>query len=259
MITMSKKIRLLSLLMRSGEFRRSYDAEQEIRQGHVEADGRIVTNPKHSIKVNSILKVRGRKLEARPLTYILLNKQKGMVCQKSSKERTVFGIINSIDEIDQKTRSSLFCVGRLDKDTRGLLVVTNDGQLEKLLTRGHVMKTYLVEASHPVADEAISALKQGVEIRDDDTGKGFLVKALSIKRLGKHKLEIGIYEGRKRQVRKMLQAVGNEVVSLKRVGIGSLRLEELDFKGKQYIIARRSDICADSFLYGNMIYPIPQQ
>ncbi len=238
---MSKKMRLISLLMRSGEFERSFDAEQAIRHGHVYVDGKVLTNPKHSVKMAAVVKIDGRQLLAQPLAYIILNKQAGMVCQKSSKEKTVYDLIASIPEISQKTRSSLFCIGRLDKDTEGLLVVTNDGQLEKQLTRkeNHIIKTYLVETRNPVTDNGFAALRQGVKITDDDTGKVFLVKALAVRKLGQRRLEIGIDEGKKRQIKKMLQAVGNDVVSLKRVGIGNLRLEDLDFKGKSYLLINK--------------------
>jgi pseudouridine synthase len=239
---MSKKIRLLSLLMRSGEFRKSYDAEQAIKQGRVQVNGKPATNPQHSVKLNAILKVNGRELKAQPLTYIILNKTRGVVCQKSPKEKTVFDLINTIPGIEPKTRSSLFCVGRLDRDTEGLLVMTNDGQLEKTLTRDRIPKTYLLSTINPVSDKDITRLLEGVQIRDDDSRKAFQVKALSIKRLGPNKLEMAIDEGRKRQVKKMLLAVGNEVVSLKRVAIGKLRIESLDFKGKAYIIASKAEL-----------------
>jgi 16S rRNA pseudouridine516 synthase len=241
---MSKKMRLISLLMRSGGFKRSFDAEQTIRRGHIEVDGKVLTNPKHSIKMSAVVKINGRQLLAQPLAYIILNKQAGMVCQKSSKEKTVFEVIASIPEIDRKTKGSLFCVGRLDRDTEGLLVVTNDGQLEKQLTRkeNHIIKTYLVGTKNPVTGNDISALQRGVEITDDDTGKVFPVKAIAIKKLGQNRLEISIDEGRKRQIKKMLQAVGNEVISLKRVAIGNLRLEDIDFKGKSYLIVSKADL-----------------
>ncbi|MCX6814835.1 MAG: hypothetical protein NTY20_04270 [Candidatus Aenigmarchaeota archaeon] len=120
-------------------------------------------------------------------------------------------------------------------------MVTNDGQLEKQLTRkeNHIIKTYLVETRNPVTDNDFAALRQGVKITDDDTGKVFFVKALAVRKLGQRRLEIGIDEGKKRQIKKMLQAVGNDVVSLKRVGIGNLRLEDLDFKGKSYLLINK--------------------
>ena len=239
---MSKKMRLLSLLMRSGEFSRAFEAEQAIRKGQVIVDGKAVTNPAHSVKLSAEILVEGKVLEARPLTYIILNKPAGVICQKSQKERSVFDLVNDIPGLDQKTKGSLFCVGRLDRDTEGLLIITNDGQLEKLLTRGNIPKTYLVAARNTLSEKDVSMLLEGVQIKDEDSGKAFHVKAISVKRLGPDKIEMSIDEGRKRQVRKMLQAVGNEVISLRRVGIGKLRIEDVDFKGKSYLLASKKDI-----------------
>jgi pseudouridine synthase len=239
---MSKKMRILSLLMRSGGFSRASEAEQAIRKGLVLVDGKPVTNPAHSVKASASVEVGGIQLEPQPLTYIILDKPAGVVCQKSLKERTVFDLVKTIPGLDEKTKGSLFCVGRLDKETEGLLIVTNDGHLEKLLTRGRIPKAYLVGVRDPLSDKSMERLREGVEIRDDDTGKSFHVKALSVKRLGPGKLEMSIDEGRKRQIRKMLGAVGNEVVSLKRVGIGKIRIENLDFKGKIYLTTSRKEL-----------------
>jgi len=234
---MSKRTRLLTLMMRSGEFERSYEAEQAIRHGKVSVDGIVAVDPKYSVKARAKIMFAGRQLKPRPFTYIILNKEKGLVCQKSAKERSVYDTIKGIREIDEKTRRTLFTVGRLDKDTEGLLIVTNDGQLEKKITRGRVLKTYSVETREKVTDEQITRLKEGVEIKDGDTGKVFFVRIVVGKALGERLIDIGIEEGRKRQVKKMLKAVGNDVIGLKRVGIGRLRLEDL--KGKPYMIVGR--------------------
>jgi len=237
---MSKKIRLLSLLMRSGEFKRTAEAEEAVRKGKVTVDGKPAANPQHSVKASAVVELDGRRLEAKPLTYVILNKQAGMVCQKTEKEKSIYDVIASMPEIDPKTRKTLFCVGRLDRDTEGLLIVTNDGQVEKLLTKGkRIIKSYHAEALNRISDHDIQTLMRGVEIADDDTEKRFFVKAVAVKRLGERNIEMGIDEGRKRQVKKMFEALGNRVVALRRVGIGSLRLENLDFKGKRYLIASR--------------------
>ena len=235
---MSKKVRLLAALMRSGEFRRTAEAEKAVQEGRIKVDGKPASNPQHSIKVSAIVSIDGRAIEPAKFTYVILDKQKGMVCQKTDKERSVYEVISSIEEIDDKTRKSLFCVGRLDRDTEGLLIVTNDGKLEKLLTKDkRIIKTYAVETSAPVTDDDVAALLKGVQITDDDTDRAFIVKALAIKRLGERTIEIEIDEGRKRQIKKMFEAVGNSVVALRRVGIGNMRIESLDFKGKRYLIS----------------------
>jgi len=240
---MSKKIRLLALLMRSGEFQRTSEAEKAVREGRIKVDGEPATNPQHSVKANAAVSISGRAIEPAAFTYVILDKQKGMVCQKTGKERSVYDVIASMEELDEKTKKSLFCVGRLDKDTEGLLIITNDGQLEKLLTKGkRVIKIYAVATAAPVTDGDAAALLKGVQVTDDDTGKAFFVKAIAIKRLGERTIELGIDEGRKRQIKKMLEALGNHVVSLRRVGIGKMRIESLDFKGKSYLITRKQEL-----------------
>lgn len=236
---MSKRIRLLSLLMRTGEFERSAAAAAAIREGQVRVDSQVMKEPGHSIKMLARVEWNGKQLKPRPLTYILLNKPAGTVCQKSVKEKTIYDIVANIPEIDKKTKNSLFCVGRLDKETTGLLVVTNDGQLQRLLTRGGVVKMYLAETATPVTEEQLARLRDGVEIKDDDTGKVFLVKAVVAKKR-EGCVEVGIDEGRKRQVRKMFQSVGNEVIQLERVGIGRLRLSDLH--GKPYHIISKKEL-----------------
>lgn len=238
---MSKKIRLLAKLMRSGEFRRTAEAEEAVMEGRIQVDGKPATNPQHSIKASAAVSINGRALEPAKLTYVIIDKQKGMVCQKTDKERSVYEVIASMEELDEKTRASLFCVGRLDRDTEGLLIVTNDGQLEKLLTKGkRIIKTYAVATFAPVTDDDVTTLLKGVQITDDDTDRAFFVKAAAIKRLGERTIELSIDDGRKRQVKKMLEALGNHVVSLRRVGIGKMRIESLAFAGKRYIIAGKS-------------------
>ncbi|MCK5023345.1 MAG: rRNA pseudouridine synthase [Candidatus Aenigmarchaeota archaeon] len=246
---MSKKIRLRALLMRSGEFERSAIVEQAIRNGEVTVDGKVITNPEHSIKIKSMVKYNGGQVKAQELIYIILNKQTGRVCQKSTKEKTIYDDIAKIPEIDDKIKNTLFCVGRLDKDTEGLLVVTNDGQLEKLLTKkeNRIIKTYRIEAMNPITDENIETLEEGVNITDDDKEKIFFVKAIATKKLGTRKIEMEIDEGKKRQIKKMFQAIGNEVVSLKRVGIGNLRIENVNFNEKNYVIINKSDLKLPKF------------
>lgn len=236
--------------MRSGRFSRSSEAGHEIKSGNVEVDGTIVRNPEYSVRTSSVIKISGKELDIVPLTYVILNKQKGTICQKSSGEKTVYDVISRIQKIDQKTRNSLFTVGRLDRDTKGLLIVTNDGKLERMLTRkeNHVIKTYEAGLKGTVSENDLETLKKGLGIADDDTGKTFIVRAITLKRLGEKTIEIGIDEGRKRQIKKMFEAAGNEVVSLKRTGIGKMRIEDVPFGKKQYVITDKKYL--DSIISG---------
>jgi len=122
-----------------------------------------------------------------------------------------------------KTEARLYPVGRLDVDTTGLLLLTNDGELANRLThpRYEVPKTYRVRLRNAIADRDLERLRGGVQLEDGPTGKA------QVKRLGKSEIEITLREGRNRQVRRMVEAVGNEVAALRRVSFGPLTLGDL--------------------------------
>lgn len=122
-----------------------------------------------------------------------------------------------------ETTARLYPVGRLDADSTGLILLSNDGELANRLThpRYEVEKTYRVKLKKPVRDDAISKLQQGVRLEDGPTAPA------TVRKMGDRDLDITIHEGRNRQVRRMAEAVGNEVVSLQRISLGSLKLGRL--------------------------------
>ncbi|HEX5983471.1 MAG TPA: pseudouridine synthase [Solirubrobacterales bacterium] len=121
------------------------------------------------------------------------------------------------------TPARLYPVGRLDADSTGLLLLTNDGELANRLThpRYEVPKTYCARLRAPIADRDLERLRKGVELEDGPTAPA------KVKRLGERQIEVVLREGRNRQVRRMVEAVGNEVVALRRVRFGPLRLGDL--------------------------------
>ena len=132
-----------------------------------------------------------------------------------------------------ETEARLYPVGRLDADSSGLLLLTNDGELANRLThpRYEVPKTYVARLKKPIADGDLERLARGVELEDGPTAP------TQVKRRGDREAEVVLREGRNRQVRRMLEAVGNEVVALRRVGFGPLRLGRL----KEGDVRRLSD------------------
>lgn len=122
-----------------------------------------------------------------------------------------------------QTAARLYPVGRLDADSTGLLLLTNDGELANRLThpRYEVPKSYVARLRKPIADRDVARLRGGVQLDDGPTSPA------EVKRLGKSEIEITLREGRNRQVRRMLEAVGNEVVALQRVKFGPLKLGDL--------------------------------
>jgi 23S rRNA pseudouridine2605 synthase len=195
-------------------------AESLIAAGRVSLDGAVVTDPATDVSDASRITLDGRPLEGpEPRISYALNKPLGVV----STARDTHGRPTVVDLVpDPGVR--LYPVGRLDADTSGLMLLTNDGALANRLThpRFEVPKTYRVTlGGRPVAERAMRALREGVELEDG------LTAPARVRRLGPHEIELTIHEGRKRQVRRMCAAVGHPVMALERVAFGPLRLGRL--------------------------------
>lgn len=219
-------IRLDKFLCDLGAGTRS-EVKNLIKKGRVTVDGKTAAKPDLKIdENNAAVCLDGQRLIWAGMVYYLLHKPAGVVtATKDAKERTVLDLMADAPGTD------LFPVGRLDKDTEGLLLVTNDGGLaHRLLSpKKHVDKTYLVLTSGAVTDEMCRLLEQGVDIGDEKPTLPATAKKLPDEEKG---LLLTIQEGRFHQVKRMLQAVGNEVVYLKRVSMGPLVLEDSLKKGE---------------------------
>src|SRR5207249_2679054 len=160
----------------------------------------------------------GRPLEKQPLSYVLLHKPQGVVTTASDPQRrpTVVEFV-----ADRETR--LVPVGRLDADTTGALLLTNDGELAHRLAhpRYEVEKVYEAEVEGEPSDEALQQLEHGVELDDGPTAPAHA------RRLAPSRIELAIHEGRKHQVKRMLAAVGHPVTRLHRTRYAGLTLEGL--------------------------------
>jgi len=189
----------------------------------VEVNGRIVENPDHWIdfKRDRIL-FDGIPLRSREKRYILLNKPTGYITtfRDPDGRPTVYDLIQEIDTFVSP-------VGRLDLDTSGLLILTNDTRLAERLTNPdhHMPKTYLVKAVGPLTEEGLAALRRGVELNDGPTRPAKVIRLRDSEKYTH--LEITITEGRNRQVRRMLEAVNSKVLKLVRLRIGSLEIGDL--------------------------------
>ena len=164
------------------------------------------------------VRLDGRLLTKQRLAYVLLNKPAGVVTTASDPEGrpTVVGLV------DQPTR--VVPVGRLDAETTGALLLTNDGDLAHRLAhpRYEVDKVYVVELDQPATDDQLAELRQGVELDDG------LTAPAGVRRVRGGGIEVTIHEGRNRQVRRMLEAVGRRVTHLHRSRYGPLTLEGLE-------------------------------
>lgn len=193
-------------------------SEQLIVAGRVCVGGETVTDPARDVDETSGVEVDGERVAPEQREVHLLNKPPGVVSTAADTHgrRTVVEFVAS--------RRRLYPVGRLDADTTGLILLTNDGELADRLThpRYGVKKVYRASVRPAeVSGEAVSRLRRGVELEDGVTYPA------GVELLGPGLLEIAISEGRKRQVRRMCEAVGYQVSSLRRVAFGSLTLGSL--------------------------------
>ena len=212
-------------------------ADQMIKDGVVKINGKICA-PGDDVDISSDhVTVNGKVVSVvKKYEYYIMNKPKGYVCTvKDDKGRKTV-----MDLLPQKAKR-LFPVGRLDYDTEGLLILTNDGELTFKLThpKNEVPKTYLVKTEKPVSDEDLNKLRSGVFI------DGVKTKKCNVRLIETNKtcskLHVTITEGRNRQVRKMFEAVGNCVDFLKRIKIGDLTLTGLNRGEVRQLSAREID------------------
>lgn len=195
--------------------------EQFIKSNLVTADGVKIIEHGQRVNVKAEIKVHGKALTKPKKVYFLINKPKGIVSTASDE----FGRKNVVSLV--KTTERIFPVGRLDRDTHGLLLLTNDGELTNMLIhpKYHIGKTYLLKIKGPVAPNQVEKLSNGVELEDGVTAKA-QVNVLQRRKDGTI-VEMTIYEGKKRQIRRMCEAVKLPLVDLQRVKFGNLELGEL--------------------------------
>ncbi|MDR0596858.1 MAG: rRNA pseudouridine synthase [Clostridiales Family XIII bacterium] len=212
-------MRLNKYIARSGVCSRR-DADGLTAAGNVKINGAVVTVLGRDVKDGDVVEVNGRVVEpAKKSVYIVLNKPKGYITTASDEHDrpTVMELVADVE-------ARVFPVGRLDADTTGLLIMTNDGDFGNAVAHpGHeVYKTYRVRAEGVVSDERMARLRRGVELNGRRTAPA---EATFVRQsAGSTVIDLKIREGRNRQVRKMLAAVGNKVIDLQRTAIGDIRL-----------------------------------
>ena len=196
--------------------------EELILQGVVRVNGEVVDElPAFADPDADVITVSGKRLKQPRREYYLLNKPKGVICTSNDPQ----GRPQAVDLVSTKER--IFCVGRLDAETTGLIILTNDAELTNLLThpRYKVPKTYVARVTGHVDSKAVEKLRKGIWLAERRTSQAS-VKLLKSGR-SESLLEVTIREGLNRQVRRMLARVGLPVQSLKRTRIGKLKLAGL--------------------------------
>jgi len=195
-------------------------SEDIVRAGRVSVGGEVVTDPARDVDDASGVALDGEPLRApRERVVYAVHKPRGVVSTARDTHARP-----TVVELAPRGAGRLYPVGRLDADSTGLILLTNDGELAHRLTHPsfEVPKTYRARVARgPVGDDAVRRLRQGVELDDGSTAPA------RVRRLGADLLELTIHEGRKRQVRRMCEAVGHPVVELQRIAFGPLRLGDL--------------------------------
>jgi 23S rRNA pseudouridine2605 synthase len=201
-------------------------ADELIQQGKVKINDIVITNLGEKVNENDIVKVNNKIIskEERKV-YIALNKPKGYVTTNSDQ----FDRKSVIDLIHEDVR--VYPIGRLDMYTEGLLLLTNDGEFSnKMMHPKHeVEKTYIVTTDTNVTDEQLNKLRNGVDIGD------YITRPAKAKLIGKDKVEIIISEGKNRQVRRMCESVGINLLNLRRIKVGYVKLGSLQSGKYRYL------------------------
>ncbi len=207
------------------------ELKKEIRRGAVTVDGAVVKDPGCSVSPSSHVTFRGAEVCYEEFVYYMLNKPAGVIsASEDGREPTV------VDLIDEQKRKDLFPVGRLDRDTEGLLIITNDGALShRLLSpKHHVDKVYYARVSGALTEADVQAFQSGLVLPDGLECLPAELKILSVSSGGEDdadaeaavsEAEISIREGKFHQVKRMFRAVGCEVTCLQRLSMGPVSLD----------------------------------
>lgn len=200
------------------------EAKDWIVRGRVKVNGKPIKDPDHWVAVDhDQVLLDGRPLRVEKKLHLLLYKPKGFLTTHKDPDGrpTVYNLMTDLDQW-------VFPVGRLDQDTSGLLILTNDTEFAEYVTNPdhHVPKTYLVKSSTLLSDEQLDQLRNGLELKDGPT------RPAKVKRVRDSEtrtfFEITITEGRNRQVRRMVEALESKVLKLVRVAIGPVRIMDLN-------------------------------
>ena len=212
-------------------------AEDLIFEGRVTVNGRLATNGTKADPVKDHIKVDGKLLiKPEPKVYIMFNKPKNVVTSLHDPEGRP-----TVKDFLKGVRYRVFPVGRLDYDSEGLLLLTNDGDFAHAVLHPSrkISKTYLVKVKGILEEDKIEKLKTGVKLVE------MITATAKVKRIRKTEnnswLEITIYEGKKRQIRRMLEKIGHDVLKLKRIRVDGLELGKLEPGTFRYLTPEERD------------------
>ena len=205
-------------------------ARAGIKRKDASVNGEVISAYDHPITATDNVLWQGKPLVFLGKRYYMLNKPVGYVCANSDElHPTVF------DLLDEPNMSDFHVAGRLDLDTTGLVIITNDGDWSHKITspKHNKFKTYLIETQEPLTDDALEKLRQGVQLHNEKE----LTRPAIAEQLATYRMRLSICEGKYHQVKRMLAAVGNKVVELHREKVANIELDEALASGEYRLLS----------------------
>jgi 23S rRNA pseudouridine2605 synthase len=200
-------------------------SEELIEHGLVKVNGNVITGMGFCVSDDDVVEYNGKIVKPSKKIYIILNKPPGFVCSRKDylKRQTIYDIVDD-------NKNSIFSVGRLDFSSCGIIILTNDGDFANELAHpsGNIIKTYVVESTEIVPDVLIEEFKKGILI------EGIKYKALDMKKISGKVCEIFLHEGKKREIREVYKHFNIKIKKLERVAIGKMNLESLKIKQGEF-------------------------
>lgn len=203
-----------------------------IKKGHIKINGQVVKKSDYKVESSDIIKYDNEQVDYVEYEYIILNKPQGYLsATEDNYDKTIMELIYS-------KRKDLVPVGRLDKDSEGLILITNDGQLNhKLLDpKNHVDKKYYVEVDTKLVDNAEDLFKEPMDLGD------FITKPAKFEKIDDYHAYLTISEGKFHQVKRMFSKIGSEVIYLKRISFKNLVLGDLKIGEHRYLTDEELEI-----------------
>lgn len=247
------KLHLHQILSKAGYFRDKNDLFKAINNKEIKVDGKTITDRHRRINPEkSIIEIRGKPIRIiEKHIYLLLNKPEGYLSTKLTQEeikkhrQSIFDLIND-KSINNRLKRTLFAVGRLDENTTGLMIITNDGRLSYTLTnpKYRIEKKYYALLAQPLNKEDKQKLERGViiELEENDIVTKYKTRPCKITMISQHEVEITLTEGKKREIKRMLETINNQALTLTRTAIAGIKLEELGIKKGEHIIVDKAFI-----------------
>ncbi len=192
------------------------DVKKMISQKKIEVDGKIIKSADEKIKENAVIKINGKELNIKKNIYLILNKPKGYI--SATEDNNMKTVLDLVPEKYQ--HRALFPAGRLDKDTTGMMIITDDGKFAHniLSPKKHIKKKYNVTIDIPVTKEMITGFERGIQLNDGECKKALLEIT------GEYTADVTITEGRYHQIKRMFGCYGAKVIELNRVQMGEFIL-----------------------------------